>query len=115
MADKTIQIVFANPVEGKDDEFNEWYENVHIPDLLAIPGMLSAQRFDLHDAEIYRTMGITPEHRYLTIYEMEGDVDAILLKVQEGVDSGKIVMSEYLDPSSWKLTFWKPRGPKANA
>ena len=34
MSDKFIQVVFSNPVEGKDDEFNDWYDNVHIPDLL---------------------------------------------------------------------------------
>ena len=57
MADRFIQIVFSNPAEGKDDEFNDWYDNVHIPDLLAIPGMLSAQRYKLHDAEFYRMEG----------------------------------------------------------
>ena len=95
MADnKFIQIVFSNPAEGKDDEFNEWYDNVHIPDLLAIPGMLSAQRYKLHDAEIYRMEGGNqPEHGYLLIYEMEGDVDAIMQKIQENVAAGKISMA----------------------
>jgi hypothetical protein len=116
MGDKRIQLVFSNPAEGKDDEFNEWYETVHIPDLLAVPGMLSAQRYDLYDAEIYRAEGATPpEHRYLVIYEMEGDVDAILLKIQEDVVAGKIVMGDCLDMSSWRLSFWTPHGPKANA
>jgi len=117
MADnKFIQIVFSNPAEGKDDEFNEWYDNVHIPDLLAIPGMLSAQRYALHDAEIYRMEGATPpEHRYLLIYEMEGDVDAIMQKIQENVAAGKISMADCLDMSSWRLSFWTPVGPKVNA
>jgi hypothetical protein len=117
MADnKFIQIVFSNPAEGKDDEFNEWYDNVHIPDLLAIPGMLSAQRYALHDAEIYRMEGATPpEHRYLLIYEMEGDVDAIMKKIQENVAAGKISMADCLDMSSWRLSFWTPVGPKVNA
>ena len=116
MADKFIQIVFSNPAEGKDDEFNEWYDNVHIPDLLAIPGMLSAQRYDLRAAEIYRMEGATqPEHRYLLIYEMEGDVDAILQEIQENVAAGKINMADCLDMSSWKLSFWTPRGSKVNA
>ena len=47
MADRTIQIVFSNPFEGKDDEFNEWYDNVHLPEVLALPGVISAQRYDL--------------------------------------------------------------------
>jgi hypothetical protein len=116
MSDKFIQIVFSNPLDGRDDEFNDWYDNVHIPDLLAIPGMLSAQRYDLKNAEIYSMEGGTaPEHRYAIIYEMEGDVDAILSKIQEGVAAGKINMADCLDMSSWRLSFWTPRGPKVTS
>ena len=116
MADRFIQIVFSKPAEGKDDEFNEWYDNVHIPELLAAPGMLSAQRYNLHDAETYRMEGgKPPEHRYCIIYEMEGDVDAIMAKIQEAVAEGKINMADCLDMSSWRLSFWDPRGPKVNA
>ncbi|MDA4106818.1 DUF4286 family protein [Mycolicibacterium holsaticum] len=116
MTDKFIQIVFSNPLDGRDDEFNDWYDNVHIPDLLAIPGMLSAQRYDLKNAEIYDMEGGTaPEHRYAIIYEMEGDVDTILNKIQDGVTAGKITMADCLDMSSWRLSFWAPRGPKATA
>ena len=51
MADKFIQIVYSNPLQGRDDEFNVWYDNVHVPQLLAVPGMLSAQRYNLLDSE----------------------------------------------------------------
>lgn len=113
MTDKYIQIVFSNPLAGRDDEFNDWYENVHIPDLLSIPGMVSAQRYQLKDAEIYHMDGgAVPGHRYAIIYEMQGDVDAILGKIQEGVMTGNITMADCLDMSSWQLSFWSPRGRK---
>jgi hypothetical protein len=116
MADKFVQIVFSNPLPGRDDEFNEWYDNVHIPELLAVPGMLSAQRYDLRDAAIYHMEGgSAPEHRYALIYEMEGDVDAIMSEIQQGVADGKINMADCLDMSSWRLSFWNPRGPRATA
>jgi hypothetical protein len=116
MADRTIQLAFSNPAEGKEDEFNQWYDNVHLPDILATPGMLSAQRYDLYEAEIYRAQGAAPpEHRYLTIYEMEGDVDAIMLKIREGVASGKIVMADCIDLPASRLSFWTPHGPKVQA
>jgi len=38
-------IVFTNPVEGRDDEYNDWYTNTHLPDVLKIPGITGAQRF----------------------------------------------------------------------
>ena len=116
MADRFIQVVFSNPAEGKDDEFNEWYDNVHIPELLAVPGMLSAQRYALHDAKIYRMEGgKPPEHRYCLIYEMEGDVDTIMAEIQQRVAEGKINMADCLDMLSWQLSFWDPRGRKVNA
>ncbi len=83
MADKFVQVVFSNPVAGREDEFNEWYDNVHIPELLTVPGMLSATRYALHEAEIYHVEGgVVPEHKYMCVYEMEGDVDAIMGKIQ---------------------------------
>ena len=46
---------------------------------------------------------------------MEGDVDAIMQKIQENVAAGKINMADCLDMSSWRLSFWTPVGPKVNA
>jgi hypothetical protein len=107
MADKFVQVVFSNPVAGREDEFNEWYDNVHIPDLLTVPGMLSATRYALHEAEIYHVEGgVVPEHKYMCVYEMEGDVDAIMGKIRESVAGGQVHMSESLDLSSSRLSFW---------
>ena len=44
-----------------DDEINDWYNAHHLNDLLAMPGFLSARRFEAIEAE----------HDYLTIYEVE--------------------------------------------
>lgn len=116
MDNRTVYLVFSNPVEGKEKEFNEWYENVHVPEILATPGLLSAQRFKLFDAEITRGEGVpAPAQRYLTIYEMEGDVDVVMGKIGEGVASGAIVMSDSLDLESAAMSFWSPLGPKVTA
>ncbi|KKW66472.1 hypothetical protein A5776_17405 [Mycolicibacterium elephantis] len=117
MAERFIQVVYSNPAEGKTDaEFNEWYDNVHVPQLLEIPGMLSARRYDLHDAEIYRFPGgFVPEHRYMCVYEMEGDVNAIMEKVVAGVTDGRIDMGSCLDLPGSRMSFWRPRGEKVGA
>ena len=44
-----------------EQEFNEWYDNEHIPGLAAVPGTLSARRF--------RDMKGT--HRYLALYHLQ--------------------------------------------
>ncbi|MBY8856794.1 hypothetical protein K7711_09930 [Nocardia sp. CA2R105] len=116
MTDTFIQIVYSNPVAGREDEFNEWYDNVHVPQLLAVPGMRSAQRYTLRDSEIYRAPGAsTPEQRYAIIYEMQGEAEAIMAEIRARVASGQIRMHDSLDMSSWRLAFWTPRGPRAES
>lgn len=58
-------VVLTNAVEGRDDVFNDWYDNQHLQDVLACPGFLSAQRFKLEE-------GATPgSHRYLALYDID--------------------------------------------
>ena len=45
-------LVSTNPVEGKDKEYNEWYTNQHIPDVVSVPGIVAAQRFRLADFQM---------------------------------------------------------------
>lgn len=113
MADRTIQIVFSNPDEGRDEEFNEWYDNVHVPEVLKVPGVISAQRYDLRP--LAREDWVGPGFRYLAIYEIEGDPDEVLAKTSAAVHNGEIVMSETFDARGSRLSFWAPRGPKAEA
>ena len=35
--------VFSNPVAGHEDEYNRWYDQQHAPDVVAIPGFVSAK------------------------------------------------------------------------
>ena len=107
MADRFIQVVSSNPVPGREDDFNEWYDNVHIPELLAVPGMLSATRYTLHDAAIYHVRGgVVPEHRYMCVYELDGDVDEVMGRIQRRVANGEVHMSDSLDLSTSRLSFW---------
>jgi hypothetical protein len=64
-----ILVVLTNPVAGKEKEFNEWYTNTHVREIVQIPGFVSAQRYKLGDAQ----MGPTGSHQYLAIYEIDGD------------------------------------------
>src|SRR4051794_13608549 len=61
-------LVFSEPFEGRDDEFNEWYTNQHLDDLVALPGFTSAQRFKLHSVSMGTTL-----NKYLAIYDVETD------------------------------------------
>ena len=39
-------LALSNPVEGREAEFNQWFDTVHIPEVLRVPGFASVQRFE---------------------------------------------------------------------
>ena len=67
---KQLLVVLSNCVEGQDDEFNDWYTNQHLADVLKVEGFVAAQRFRLSDTQLE---GAKMAYRYFAIYEVESD------------------------------------------
>ncbi|MCU1415420.1 MAG: hypothetical protein JWN80_2760 [Microbacteriaceae bacterium] len=65
----SIYLVQTNAVEGTEAEFTKWYDTVHVPEILQIPGFVAAQRFEF---DAGASTAASPEFRYLAIYEIEG-------------------------------------------
>lgn len=63
-------IVLANPNEGQEEEFNEFYSSRHLPDVLKVPGIRSARRYVLAEAQ---RMAAPSPFGYLAVYEVETD------------------------------------------
>ena len=64
MADKKgtgLLMVWVDVPADREDEFNHWYNEEHLPELLAVPGVLSAAR--------YEAVSSGPKH--LACYELE--------------------------------------------
>jgi hypothetical protein len=66
---RNLLLVFSNPVDGREDEYNAWYSDHHLDEILAIDGFVLAQRFRLVDARMTRDTPAAP-HRYLALYEV---------------------------------------------
>src|SRR5215469_3913675 len=106
---KYVGIALTNPAEGKEAEFNDWYDNQHIPDVLALPGCLSAQRFKLADQQLPNRP--TP-YRYLAVYEYEADsVDAAIAAVVERGGTSRMPRSDAVGPEMLTILY-APLGPK---
>jgi len=89
-------LVLTNPVEGKDKEYNDWYTNQHIPDVVSVPGIVAAQRFRLADFQMGN--GAPSPWKYLAIYEIEtDDLKATFDGMQALVGTDKMVMTDALD------------------
>ena len=59
-----IQVNCTDP--SKEKEFHDWYDNTHIPDVLTVPGIVRATRYE----------NVTPgeiETKFLTLLEVEAD------------------------------------------
>lgn len=62
------------PTEGKGDEavYNDWYHSIHMPDLLALDGVISARRFK-------KVRGARIDWPYVATYEIEtNDIDQVM-------------------------------------
>ena len=89
-----ILIVHSNPVEGREDEYNEWYDKVHLSDVLKVPGFVAARRYRAAGTP---ADGNAPAHRYIAIYELRtDDPDATLQALFEAFEAG-MDMSETID------------------
>ena len=67
-------LVFTNAADGRDDDFNRWYDEVHLGEVLQVSAFTGARRFRTADAQVFADQ----PYRYLAIYEFAGDAqDAI--------------------------------------
>lgn len=90
-------VVFTNPSEGREDEYNQWYNETHLPEVLRAEGFVAAQRFKLSPTQM---MKADAPSQYLAIYEIEAeDVGKALDSLQQLATSGKMNMTEALDAS----------------
>lgn len=67
---KHLLLVLSDPVEGREDEYNEWYSGRHIEETLATPGWSAARRFVRSPDQLSEHL---PSQQYLALYEIACD------------------------------------------
>jgi hypothetical protein len=78
---QNLQIVFSHlPDAVTDEEFCEWYD-AHLPEILSIPGFVSAQRFRLEPVVVDSVEPVS--YRYLALYEIEGEPETLLAEMEK--------------------------------
>ncbi|MBB6123438.1 hypothetical protein [Sphingobium subterraneum] len=79
-------MVYANPVEGKDAEFNTWYDR-HMGAIAKLPEFVKAQRFIVQP----RANRPLPPYKYVVVYEVKGgDIDAANAAIGAAVKAGQV-------------------------
>ncbi|MFC4001885.1 hypothetical protein ACFS2C_14205 [Prauserella oleivorans] len=71
----------------REAEFNEWYDQVHLPEVCALPGFLAGRRFaPLGDGG-----------PYIAVYEVEADdLNDVVAGLFRALQEGKLNMSDAL-------------------
>jgi hypothetical protein len=102
---KYIQTVVTAPVAGQEQEFNRWYDHTHLPEVLALPGFVSAQRYEL--------VGDRPS--YLAVYELEtDDIDATLEALTAGART-TMTRTDAMDEPATVVNVYRVLGERRTA
>lgn len=98
-----LMAVFSNAHPGRKADFNDWYTNIHIRDVMRLPGSIAVQRFVRSERQPYAG----GPHEYLALYEI-GDRASCTKAHLEDVFSPRMLISDafrfddleegYMDP-----------------
>jgi hypothetical protein len=100
-------VVMSNPTTpGQEAEYNDWYNKIHIPDVLNVPGFVAAQRFKLAETQFADGK---PAHRYLALYEIEtDDIASSFKELQKRVGTDDMFMSPAIDMKGLSAATFTP-------
>jgi hypothetical protein len=102
---KFVMVVQSSAKDGRDADYNAWYDEIHMADILAIPGVISGRRF-----EATPVMMGPPGQPYLSIFEIEADDPAVVMgEMGRRAMAGEIRQSDALDAEASALWFYKDR------
>jgi hypothetical protein len=98
-------LVLTNPTEGREAEYNDWYTNQHLDDVLRVPGVIGAQRFQR--TEVQRDAGPYP-WKYLAVYECDAnDVTSVIDGLRSRSGTPDMPISSALDGARF-VCFFEP-------
>jgi hypothetical protein len=105
--------VLSDPATpDKEEAYNSWYDRQHVPDVLRVPGFVSAQRY-------VRVGGDWQKPRYMVIFKFETrDNDATNAEIRRRIKQGITKMSPAfgMTPGAMKLGgAYVPAGPLVKA
>jgi hypothetical protein len=107
-------VVLTNATAGKEDDFNEWYNKHHIPDVLNVPGFVSGQRFRL--AETQMGGKSSESYKYLALYEIEtDDLAGTLKELRARGGTADMVLSDAIDMKNVGSFIFTPIAQKVMA
>ena len=104
--------VFSNPTEGQEAEYNRWYDEQHLADVINVPGFVWAERYRLADTQSALNPQ-APSHRYLALYAIEtDDLAGTMRELEARVGTPHLVMTDALDMSTMNAPIYEQITPR---
>ena len=100
MSHQYTLIVYTSPAEGREDDYNTWYDDVHLGEFSALPGVISGRRFKVEG---------DGTAKYAAIYELSAHPDQVMAAMNAGIKDGTMHMSDAIDGRSISMTTLVPR------
>lgn len=105
-------LVFSAPVAGQEDVYNKWYDSQYAPDVVAVPGFVTAQRFVLSDTQ-FSTQTNAPFPKYLAIYKIvTNDLSSVYAELQRRLKRRAIPTSPAFDSATSVSFIYKAIRPE---
>lgn len=100
-----IMVVLSSPVAGKEAEYNRWYDQEHLPAVLRVPGVRSAQRYQQIEPVKAPTHALPA---YMVRYEVDSaDPAATRDEIMRRIKSGETKMSDAFDMTTAITRFYE--------
>ncbi|MET0820807.1 MAG: hypothetical protein ABWY58_07565 [Aeromicrobium sp.] len=91
---KALLVVLSNPTTSEqEDEYNDWYDNVHLGEVKQIPGVTDARRYVVSTTQLDPPSSLGGND-YLALYEIESeDLAAVAHELTARAVNGTFHMS----------------------
>jgi hypothetical protein len=100
MSHEYTLIVYTSPVEGREEEYNAWYDDIHLREFSALPGVIGGRRFKV---------AAGGKAQYAAVYELSSHPDQVMAAMNAGIKNGTVHMSDALDLGSVSTVTLTPR------
>lgn len=99
--------IHLNPTEGREDDFERWYEDVHLPELLdTVDGLVSGRRYWLR-----AVAGGKPANRHVAVYEIDAETADAAIAAFESGRADRKYETGVMDGSAASVQVFEAAGP----
>jgi hypothetical protein len=100
-------VVLTDALPGRESDFDHWCDNQHIRDVLKIPGVVGAVRYQ---AAAHQSGAIEAVRRYMTVYDIQSDdLRAVISELASRAGTPAMPISDSLDIDSLYTGFYQAR------